>query len=108
MKPAKERIFVEHTPDATIVTLLDELILEQKDIQELQDAIMLVVEQQRREKLVLDFGNVKFLSSSVLGLLIKVHKNVCERKGKLQLRNINQKIYEVFKITRLTEVFDIS
>ncbi len=108
MEPIKEIIFVEHTTDTTIVTLLKEQILEQKDIQELQKSVMTVIEQAKRQKLVLDFCNVQYLSSAVLGLLIKIHKNICERKGQLQLRNINPSIYEVFKITKLTEIFDIS
>ncbi len=108
MEPTEDRIFVEHSPDATTVTLMDEKLLDAQDIQELQEALMSVVKQARREKLILDFANVQFLSSSVLGLLVRVHKNICERRGQLQLRNINTKIYEIFKITKLTEIFDIS
>jgi anti-anti-sigma factor len=57
--------------------------------------------------MILDFGNVRFLSSAVLGLLIRVSKRIYERDGRLKLCNINPKIYEVFKITRLTKTFDI-
>ena len=58
-------------------------------------------------KLILDFSKVRFLSSAVLGLLIRISKRIYENEGKLMLCNINPKIYEVFKITRLTKVFDI-
>ena len=108
MEPTEDKIFVEHSPDATTVTLMDKKLLDAQDIQELQEALMSVVKQARREKLILDFANVQFLSSAVLGLLVRVHKNICERRGQLQLRNINTKIYEIFKITKLTEIFDIS
>ena len=108
MEPTEDKIFVEHSPEATTVTFMDEKLLDAQDIQELQEALMSVVEQARREKLILDFCNVQFLSSAVLGLLVKVHKNICERRGQLQLHNINTKIYEIFKITKLTEIFDIS
>ncbi len=108
MEPTEDRIFVEHSPEATTVTLMDEKLLDAQDIQELQEALMSVVEQARREKLILDFCNVQFLSSAVLGLLVKVHKNICERRGQLQLRNVNTKIYEIFKTTKLTKIFDIS
>ena len=108
MEPTKEKIFVEHRADATIVTFMVEKILEDRDIKELEESIMSLVEQARRPDLVLDFGQVKFLSSAALGLLVKIHKNVRERKGRLQLCNIAPKIYEIFKITKLTEIFDIS
>ena len=36
-----------------------------------------------------------------------VSKKIYEQDGQLKLCNINPKIYEIFKITRLTKVFDI-
>lgn len=107
MVPIKPRISVEYTENATIVTFTDEKILEETDIRALQDSVMSVVEQAERVNLILDFCNVRFLSSSVLGLLIRISKKVYERDGQLRLCNINPKIYEIFKITRLTKIFDI-
>jgi anti-sigma B factor antagonist len=107
MTAIKPRISVDYTDKAVIIKFADEKILEDKDIAAIRDAIMSVVEQTKRINLVLDFSNVKFLSSAVLGLLIRVSKKVYERDGQLRLCNINPKIYEIFKITRLTKVFDI-
>jgi anti-sigma B factor antagonist len=107
MTPIKPRISVDYTDKAVIIKFADEKILEDKDIAAIREAIMSVVEQTQRINLVLDFTNVKFLSSAVLGLLIRVSKKVYERDGQLRLCNINPKIYEIFKITRLTKVFDI-
>jgi anti-sigma B factor antagonist len=108
MDPTEDKMFVEHREDETIVTIMTERLLDAQDIQELQNSLMTIVEQARRQKLVLDFCNVQFLSSAALGLLVKIQKNICERKGQLQLRNINPKIHEIFKITKLAKVFDIS
>ena len=107
MVPIKPRISVEYTENATIVTFTDERILEETDIRALQDSVMSVIEQAERVNLILDFCNVRFLSSAVLGLLIRISKKVYERDGQLRLCNINPKIYEIFKITRLTKIFDI-
>lgn len=107
MEPLKPRISVEYTDKAVIVAFTDERILEEKDIQALYDSITSVIEQAEQIKLVLDFHNVKFLSSAVLGLLIKISKKIYERNGQLRLCSINPKIYEIFKITRLTKIFDI-
>ena len=107
MEPIKPRISVEYAENATVVTFTEEKILEDKDIQSLQDSIMSVIEQTEQIDLILDFSNVKFLSSAVLGLLIRVSKKIYERQGQLGLCNINPKIYEIFKITRLTKIFDI-
>ncbi len=107
MVPIKPRISVEYSENATIITFTDEKILEERDIRALQESIMSVIEQTERINLILDFCNVRFLSSAVLGLLIRISKNVYERDGQLRLCSINPKIYEVFKITRLTSIFDI-
>jgi len=108
MAAIKPRISVEYIGSATIVTFTDEKILEEKDIQALQESIMSIVESGGDGiNLILDFCNVRFLSSAVLGLLIRISKRVYQHDGQLRLCNINPKIYEIFKITRLTKIFDI-
>ena len=107
MEPIKPKINVEYAENATITTFTSESILEEKDIQALRESIMSVIEQTERINLILDFCNVRFLSSAVLGLLIRISKKIYERDGQLRLCNINPKIHEVFKITRLTKIFDI-
>jgi anti-sigma B factor antagonist len=107
MPDVKPNISVEYTDKATVIGFTDRKILEERDIRSLQASVMSVVEQGERINLILDFGNVEFLSSAVLGLLIRISKRVVEHDGKLKLCNINPKIYEVFKITQLTKVFDI-
>jgi anti-sigma B factor antagonist len=102
------KIKVEHIEDVVVVTLLLEKILEQSDIQAMQDSIMPLIEENQGIKLVIDFSNVEFLSSSVLGLLIKISKKVYETAGELRLCSISDKINEIFKITRLDKVFQIS
>jgi len=107
MAAIKPRISVQYAENATIITFTDEKILEERDIQALQKSVMSVVEQAEQINLILDFRNVRFLSSAVLGLLLRVSKKVYEHQGTLKLCNIDPKIYEIFRITRLTKVFDI-
>jgi anti-sigma B factor antagonist len=107
MAEIKPKISIEYADNATIVSFTDEKILEERDIKALQDSIMSIVEQAKRIKLILDFGNVRFLSSAVLGLLIRLSKRIYEQDGQLKLCNISPKIFEIFKITRLTSTFDI-
>ena len=107
MTTIKPSISVEYSENATIIRFTDEKILEETNIQALSESIMSVIEQAERINLILDFGNVRFLSSAVLGMLIRTSKRVHERDGQLKLCRINPKIYEIFKITRLTKIFDI-
>ena len=108
MAAVKPMISVEYAGNATIVRFTDEKILEEKDIKALADSILPIIESASgRINLILDFGNVRFLSSAVLGLLIRISKRIYECEGQLRLCNISPKIYEIFKITRLTKTFDI-
>ena len=45
----------------------------EQQIKELGEAVLPVVDRSGNKKLVLNFENVRFMSSSFLGLLVKVH-----------------------------------
>lgn len=107
MDEIKPRISVDYAEGMTVVRLMDEKILDADNIQGIEDSIMPVIEQAEQIRLLVDFSNVKFLSSVMLGVLIRISKRVYERDGKLGLCGINPKIYEIFKITRLNKIFDI-
>lgn len=108
MDKMDSKVSVDSVGNAVVVTLLLEKILEQGDIQSMQDSIMPLIEQTPAINMVIDFAKVEFLSSSVLGLLIRVSKKIYETGGELRLCSINLKIEEIFKITRLDKVFQIS
>jgi anti-sigma B factor antagonist len=108
MEKDEFELFVQHTEDLTLVTFQNEEILESTCIQGLERSLMAVVEDARHQNLLLDFSNVQFMSSAFLGVLVKVHKRVREKKGHLTFKNIAPSIHKVFAITQLTKVFDIS
>jgi anti-sigma B factor antagonist len=107
MEPTRAKLIVENGIDVTIVTLEDENILEEQHIRKLERALLPIVRQNEQKRLVLNFANVQFMSSSFLGLLVKIHKRVIEMGGHLQLFNLDPKIRKVFEITQLVKVFDI-
>ncbi len=102
-----KKITVENVADAVIVTFEERAILEALQIRKLDRALMPIIHTNPDKRLVLDFAKVKFVSSSLLGLLVKVHKRVIEAGGHLQLCNIDGKVRRVFEITQLVNVFDI-
>ncbi|AQT69311.1 Anti-anti-sigma-B factor [Anaerohalosphaera lusitana] len=107
MEQSSPKIAVQYVGDVVLVVPTDEKLLEEPDIQALEDSILPLVEDGTGVELVISFENVKFLSSAVLGLLIRLSKKVYENQGKMHLCCIDQKIYEIFKITRLDKVFEI-
>ena len=107
MDKANPKISVEYSEKAVIATLTERKILEQAEIEALESSIMPLIEQAGGVNLVVNFCNVEFFSSSVLGLLIRVAKKIYESDGQLKLCQINPKILEIFKITRLDRIFEI-
>ena len=107
MNQAEPKISIEHKGKVTIAILTEEKILQEVDIQGLENSIMALIEQVSGINLIINFCNVKFLTSSALGLLIRVLKKMHETGGKLKLCSIYPKIFEVFTITHLDKVFEI-
>jgi len=93
--------------EIVVASLTDEKILEEPQIQALESSFMPLIEQNSPLKLVVDFSQVRFLTSSVLGLLIRLSKKIYESEGVFRLCCIQPKIYEIFKITRLDKIFEI-
>ena len=94
--------------DVTLVTFNDERIVDENQIRELHKSFEPVVEANQNKKLVLNFINVKFMTSALLGLLVRIHKRVSEQGGRIQLCNLDANIHRVFEITKLTKIFDIT
>ena len=107
MDELESKIKVEYLKKIWI-TLNEESILEEHQIKKLEDDIVPIINENSDGELILNFCNIQFMSSSVLGLLIKIQKKVCELGGHLKILNVNANIFKVFKITKLTKVFDIS
>jgi len=107
MEQNEPKIKVEYGTEVTIATFDVDNILEEQQIKKLEAALTPVITRNEEKKLVLNFENVRFMSSAFLGLLVKVHKRVIEAGGRLQLMNLDPKIYKVFEITQLTKIFDI-
>ena len=57
--------------------------------------------------MILDFRNVQFMSSSMLGKLVQLQKKCKEFKVHLKLSAISPDIRQVFKITKLDKLFEI-
>jgi anti-sigma B factor antagonist len=102
-----QRIEVTEVGDVTVVRFRDHKIVEDISIQQLGQEMFQLVEVDNRDKLLLNFSSVDFLSSAALGKLITLDKKMKSHGGTLKLSNIRPEIYEVFSITKLNRLFDI-
>ncbi len=89
------------------VVFEDARILDETKIEQVFNDLMDMLNKTTEERVILNFGNVKFMSSSMLGKLIQVNKKCGEFKVKMKLCSIDPDIRQVFKITKLDKLFDI-
>jgi len=105
--PDYRHIEVNEVGDVTVVRFRDRKLIEDIRIQELGQELFGLVDSEQRDKLLLNFSQVEFLSSSALGKLITLDKKTKNIQGEMKLSNIRPEIYEVFTITKLDRLFDI-
>ncbi|MFA5012419.1 MAG: STAS domain-containing protein [Ignavibacteria bacterium] len=58
--------------------------------------------------LAFDFSKLNSINSAGLGVLIGILRKVKEAKGSLKLLNLNDRVLNIFKITKLDTLFDIN
>lgn len=58
-------------------------------------------------KAVINFGKVRYINSTGLGVLIAGYNDYKQRNGQIRLCHVAESIENVFVITKLTSVFDI-
>jgi len=87
--------------------LMMDAIVDEANIQSMDRELKSIIDGREQPMVVINFGNVRHLSSSALGTLISFNSAVQDRDGQLRLAEINDTILEVFKITKLDRIFVI-
>lgn len=107
MAGGTRRLDIEDFNGVTVAKFTDKKILDEGNIQIIGNQMFQLADEDRRQKIILDFSNVEYLSSAALGKLITMDRKVKAISGALRLCSIKPNILEVFKITHLDNVFVI-
>jgi anti-sigma B factor antagonist len=98
----------EDAGDLTVVRFPgSHMLLDARNVEILGDRFFALIEERGRCRIVLDFGNVEYLFSAMLGKLISFQKRLQAAGGCLILCNLNPAVSRVFEITRLKNFFTI-
>ena len=92
--------------DVTIITFDGALLCDTSGIEAAGEKIKDMVLSEHPKKVVVDFCEVKFFSSQVLGVLLELWRRVEGFHGKVAISGINPQLYRVFKITNLDKLFE--
>lgn len=99
------RLVIQSIRDVTIVRFQESSILDTLLIQRISDELSHLVDAKYKRKLLLDFTDVKFLSSSALGVLVALKKKSDAIKGEVVLCGLRKDLRKIFKITSLEKLF---
>jgi len=102
-----EKVGVEITTqgNAGIVTFQSTSITDADGIASVSKQITKFIDENQPNKLIFDFGKVKFFSSQVLGLLLEIRSKLAAYDGEVVISAINPQLHRVFRITNLDKVF---
>ncbi|MEQ8667553.1 MAG: STAS domain-containing protein [Pirellulales bacterium] len=100
---------IESYADGTVLIIqyANARILDETTIGNVDREVNAAIDKTEDPNVVLDFSKVAFMSSSMLGRLVKLNKKCKEYKVNLALCGISKDIMEVFKMTKLNKLFNI-
>jgi anti-anti-sigma regulatory factor len=87
---------------ASVLRVPDEVLTEES-----VRAISRLPQTSGRQRLLLDLGRVRIPTAGGLGALVALHKGQRACGGSLTLLNVSPWAFEVFSLTRLTEILDV-
>ncbi len=92
--------------DILVVYFQDVSIIDEARITGLGDELLELIKTENK-KIVVNFENVSFMSSAMIGKLIHFSTRCKEEKILIRLCNINENVMKVFTLMNLEKVFDI-
>jgi anti-anti-sigma factor len=84
-----------------------EFLFEEKCIRELGEQLDRLIKEDGHSRLVLNLGGVRYLSSTVLGKLARLEKQLEPRRGRIQLCGLDPLLRDMLRITHLDGVIDV-
>jgi len=92
---------------AVVCFISDSVSLHTTAAVELADRLSASIERMEQPRLILDFENVDFVSSSALGTLVSLHERLVAKGKCLTIDNLCPNVYEVFTVTRLDRLLHL-
>lgn len=106
--PSNSYVTLEEHGDVLVVRFKSRLLNDEENIEQLGQELFSLVEQSNWLKLVLDLSNVDYLTSSVLGKLITLHRKLHRSQGKLVLFGLSEGVDAILRTSKLTTYFAIA
>lgn len=101
-------ITVEDNDDVSIVGFTLSELTDEENIELLGRELFALVDQIGRRKIILNMDRVRYMTSSVLGKLISLHRKLHRDQGRLVLCNIGDELDVIMSSSRLNQYFHLA
>jgi len=91
--------------DVSVIDLKGKVIHGSGDI-EMRETVQHLLDDGKR-KFLINLEKVVFMDSAGIGELVACHKRAVEKGGAIKILKPNEKVLDLFTITKLIEIFDI-
>jgi anti-sigma B factor antagonist len=103
--PSRMQTSTRHAGDVAVMAISGRITLGEGNVK-LRELVRALLDNGTR-KIVLSLGEVQYIDSSGIGELVKTHTTVRNNGGHLRLANLNGRVNDLLRLTRLAAVFDI-
>lgn len=98
----------DFTRDLTVVHFAGhKVLLDAEIVARIHEQLLSLADEPSTSDVLIDLGNVEYVSSAALGTLVSLHKKLLARGRNMTLANLNPKVYEVFAVTRLDTLLEV-
>jgi anti-sigma B factor antagonist len=81
--------------------------LDEEALDRIHDQLLALADEPSESDLLLDCGNVEYLTSMALGTLISLHKKLVACGRHLIVANLSPQVHEVFTVTKLDTFLEV-
>lgn len=101
----KTNLEITSQGQAAVAALKGASITDAETITDVHKQISKFIEENHPERIVIDFEQVKFFSSQLLGMLLGIRARLKTYNGEVVISAIEPRLHKVFKITNLDRIF---
>ena len=99
---------LEEQNDVLVVKFTMKMLNDEENIEQLGQELFSLVEQYNRMKLAVDMSQVEYLTSSVLGKLITLHRKLHRLQGRLALFGLTEGVTGILRTSKLLTYFTVA
>jgi anti-sigma B factor antagonist len=104
---SRHHIRVKMVNDVAVVGFADmDVVFQPKHVQDLNDELHRLVEDEKRNKVLLNLSGIQYLSSSMLVRLININKLIEHSQGQLKLCCLSPVMLDTFRVSKLEHLFE--